>query len=164
MQPCSVGLRIVERPSCRKRQLTGHFPDLCYRLVLGRASGCKNFCLKKSSQKWGTSGHPHWQGQDQIKIRLLLLHLRDKNIKKCLKKTTVSKDQDVEKSRLWSLDNTRPRVEFQTCQQRSGRNYHQPKALERNPRYWFLSTTLYETRGTGSSVRLVPLYAVLVPL
>ena len=53
IQPCSVRLRIVGRPSCHKRQLMGHFPDLWYRLLLGRGSGCKNFCLKPSSRKWG---------------------------------------------------------------------------------------------------------------
>jgi len=40
-----------------KRQLMGHFPNLWHRLVWGRAIGCKNFCLKKSSRKWGTSCH-----------------------------------------------------------------------------------------------------------
>ena len=72
----------VEQPSCRKRQLMGQFPDLWYRLALGRASGCKNFCLKKASRKWGTSCHPRWRGQDWVKIGWLL-HLRNRNIEKC---------------------------------------------------------------------------------
>ena len=74
-------MRIVERPSCRKKRLMGHFPDLWYRLVLGRAIGCTNFCLKQSSRKWGPSGHPQGRGQDRIKIGLLLLHRRNRNIK-----------------------------------------------------------------------------------
>ena len=62
----------------------GHFPDLWYRLLLGSASGCKNFCLKQSSRKWGSSGHPHWQGQDRIKLGLLLLHPWNRNIAKII--------------------------------------------------------------------------------
>jgi len=67
----------------------GQFPDLLYRLALGRASGCKNFCLKKSLRKWGTSGHPHGRGREWIKIGLLLLHLSNRYIEKTFDSYTV---------------------------------------------------------------------------